>query len=246
MYDDELVPGIVFYILLALAAALYSAVGQGGGSGYLAVMAYFGIAPEQMKPAALTLNVVVTTVVVYQTLRAGTLQWSLLWPFLATSVPAAFIGGTIQLQHVWYQIIVGLSLIVAGVRLLWGPTQRNAQPPPVAGALLTGAVFGIVSGLTGVGGGLFLSPFLIYMGWCTMQQNIALSAAFIWFNSSAALAGLFFVAQPWPPGLPLMVVAVLAGTLAARLVTARYQSTSGLQRVLGVVLIIAAFKFLLV
>lgn len=151
-----------------LAALLYSSVGHGGASAYLAVMAIAGLPPDVMKPSALLLNVVVAGVAAWWFARAGHLSWPLLWPFAVASVPAAFLGGFLTLPTRWYQVVLGGVLAYAGIRMLLHrrvAADHGVRRPRLPVALGAGAGIGFLSGLVGVGGGIFLSPLLLLLGW---------------------------------------------------------------------------------
>ena len=184
---------VALAISIFLAALIYSAVGQAGASGYLAVMALFGVAPEFMRPTALALNILVATIGSIKFYRAGFLSWSIFWPFALTSIPFSFIGGNLSLPGHAYKLIVGLVLLFAAFRIFWTRAAIQAETGhrvivfPVALAL--GAGIGILSGLVGVGGGIFLSPLLIALGWADMKRAASVSAAFILVNSIAGLSG---------------------------------------------------------
>ena len=184
---------IVLAALILLAAMLYSSVGHAGASGYLAVMALLSVAPEAMKPTALTLNIIVATIGTVKFYRAGLFSWYLFWPFALASVPASFVGGYITLPGHWYKTLVGIVLLLAAVtlvRMAHKATEESAASAvPLWAALLSGAVIGLLSGLTGTGGGIFLSPLLLFMGWAETRATSALSAAFILVNSIAGLTG---------------------------------------------------------
>jgi len=243
--DSNPVITLLFYTCIALAAALYSAVGQGGGSGYLAVMALFGLVPDVMKPAALTMNLAVSTIVWYRLYRAGQFRVDYFLPFMVTSVPAAFIGGAIMVGTVLYNVLVGAALLIAAGRLIWRPKSTDQNRAPRRNpSFAIGAGLGVLSGITGVGGGLFLAPVLIFLGWCTLPQNFALSAAFIWVNSLSAIVGYLAWGHSLPEGLPLMILAALAGTAVGLILVARVATPVNLQRILGIVLFIAAIKMI--
>lgn len=234
-----------FLILIALAAALYSSVGQGGGSGYLAVMALYGVVPAHMKPAALVMNVFVTSIVWYRYYRDGNFKWAFFWPFAVTSIPMAFVGGALTLHAAAYRLIVALALLVASIRLLWSPPHASGtQRPGWPVTIVVGGVLGLVSGITGVGGGIFLSPLLLLFRWCSLREAFALSAAFIWVNSAAGVSGYAFVGNAWPSGMVWLVVAALAGTAVGVKILARRGTPQTLQRILGAVLMIAALRML--
>ena len=246
MDSIEHIQTVWFYLLIGLAAALYSTVGQGGGSGYLAVMALFALDPAVMKPAALSMNVFVTSIVWWRAHRAGVFRWDLLWPFVITSVPLAVVGGALTLEATLYRVLVGAALLLAALRLLFGGGVMDEIKSPRRGlSLWAGGVLGLLAGLTGVGGGIFLSPLLVYLRWCTMPQNLAVSAAFIWINSVAALSGYTVTTPAWPPGIPMMVVAAVAGTLVGAWVGGRRASPLALRRLLGLVLVLTALRMII-
>lgn len=233
--------------LILLVAMLYSSVGHGGASGYIAVMALFGIAPAVMKPAALVLNVLVSAMGTYRLHRAGLVNWKALIRLSAASIPMAFIGGTIQLPGEWYRRLVGVVLAAAAARLLIDPREtrpaQSAITPPIPAALVTGGGIGLLSGLTGVGGGIFLSPFLVLFGWAGARQTSGITAPFILVNSLAGLAGNIVAVRSLPIELSYFAVAALAGALIGTQLGIRWLSPGTLLRVLAAVLLIAAVKF---
>lgn len=229
--------------LIAVAAMLYSSVGHGGASGYLAAMALFGVSASLMKPAALAMNILVAGLVFARLWRAGYFNARLFWPFALGSIPLAFLGGAIQLHERAYQYLVAAALLVAAWRLLLSshePPTREA--PRRAVALPVGAALGFVSGLTGVGGGIFLSPLLLFLRWANMRTTAAISAAFILVNSIAGLAGLLSVGVTLPLGLSWMMLAALGGALVGAELAVRRLAPVRLRQLLGVVLVIAAIK----
>jgi hypothetical protein len=239
--DSSLFPWLLVFV--AVAAMLYSSVGHGGASGYLAAMALFGASASLMKPAALTMNIVVAGLVFARLWRAGFFSARLFWPFALGSIPLAFLGGAIQLHERAYQYLVGVALLVAAWRLILAshePPTREAPHPGVA--LPVGAGLGFVSGLTGVGGGIFLSPLLLFLRWANMRTTAAVSAAFILVNSIAGLAGLFMTGVTLPHGLPWMMLAALVGAVVGSELAVRRLAPVRLRQLLGVVLVIAAVK----
>ena len=165
-----------------LAAALYSSVGHAGASGYLAAMAIVGLAPETMRPTALALNILVATIATARYARAGQFDWRTLWPFALASVPAAFLGGVLHLPTTLYRPLVGVILLLAALELVRSARRsaaREADAPrsdvPVVPALLIGAGIGLLSGLTGTGGGIFLSPVLLFLGWAQTRKTSGVS-----------------------------------------------------------------------
>lgn len=234
--------------LFLVAALLYASVGHAGASAYLAAMALVGVAPDVMRPTALTLNVLVATIVVLRFRRAGFLELRPLVPLVAGSIPMALIGGSIDLPDAAYRPLVALVLLVGAWRLATSGSadsrEEAAVPriPPVAG-VAAGAVIGALAGLTGTGGGIFLTPLLVLAGWSGARHAAGLSGAFILANSVSGIAGLLLGGSgTWSPALPLWLGAVFVGGLVgAELGSARY-SVLGLRRVLAVVLVLAAAK----
>src|SRR5688572_21576280 len=182
---------ILFYVLLPLVAFLYASVGHGGASGYLALMAIFAFVPDFMRPAALLLNVAVSLIAFIQYYRQGHFDWRLFWPFAIASIPAAFLGGLIDVEEDVYKKVLGVLLILSVIRLLdfrIRPQKEKAYPPVVV-ALGIGAAIGFLSGLIGIGGGIILSPIILLLHWADMKKTAAVSALFIFVNSIAGLAG---------------------------------------------------------
>ena len=240
-------PSISLWLLLLVAvmAILYSSVGHGGASGYLAAMALFGLEPAMMKPAALTMNIFVTVLVLWRFSRTGPFNWRLFLPFAVASVPMAFIGGAHTINSSVYRVLVGLALLLAMWRLLWeGNDSDDIQTPVLWVALPVGAVLGLVSGLTGVGGGIFLSPLLLLFHWTSMRGSVAIAAAFILLNSIAGLAGYVSTATHWPAGIPVLVVTAMLGGLIGAELGARRLAPTHLRKVLAVVLAVAGAKMI--
>ena len=235
-------------LLMGLAAALYSAVGHGGASAYLAIMALFAVAPETMRPTALALNLVVAGLGAVRYWHAGQINLRLVLAFAATATPAAFLGGWIQLPPDYYRPLVGLLLWAAALRLFWQPRRlvwRDARPPSPAITLPAGAVLGLLAGLTGTGGGIFLSPLIILFGWETPRHTSGVAAAFILLNSAAGLAGNLAAVRALPPELPWLVGAVVAGALLGTWLGVARLPRERLLQALGLVLAIAGAKLIL-
>jgi hypothetical protein len=227
-----------------LGALLYSSVGHAGASAYIAIMALFSVPPAVMRPTALSLNIVVATLASWRYGSAGFFRWRTLWPFAAGALPFAFIGGAIQLPGPYYRPIVGVVLLIGAVRFLWPrPFDVPAEPrdPPVWLGILMGAGIGLLSGLTGTGGGIFLSPLILFLGWADMRTTSGIAAVFILGNSIAGLLGNVAVVRLLPPELPLYVAAVVAGGLLGTTFGTRLD-IKFIQRALGLVLLIAGFK----
>lgn len=242
-YDIILLSSLIF-----IAALLYSSVGHGGASGYLAAMALFGLAPAVMKPTALSLNVFVAGIAAIQFYRAKCFSWSVLLPFVITSIPFAFLGGALSLPNPFYRKIVGLVLLFAAFQLFRYTQRATAvalKPIPIFPAILLGAGIGLLSGLTGVGGGIFLSPLLLFMGWADARQTAGVSAAFILVNSAAGIMGHVASVKSLPDSIPFLIAAAVFGGLIGSGFGSRRFSNIGLRRLLAVVLVIAAAKFIL-
>ncbi|HEY3386013.1 MAG TPA: sulfite exporter TauE/SafE family protein [Saprospiraceae bacterium] len=237
---------ILFYVLLPLVAFLYASVGHGGASGYLALMAIFAFVPDFMRPAALLLNVAVSLIAFIQYYRQGHFDWRLFWPFAIASIPAAFLGGLIDVEEDVYKKVLGVLLILSVIRLLdfrIRPQKEKAYPPVVV-ALGIGAAIGFLSGLIGIGGGIILSPIILLLHWADMKKTAAVSALFIFVNSIAGLAGL------WTKGFALelqmvwmLLLAFAGGTFGAYLGAGRFENKK-LKWILAVVLVIASVKLL--
>lgn len=244
--DDALLLAALFFA----AAILYSSVGHGGASGYLAAMGLVGVAPLIMRPTALVMNIAVASISLYKFSRANGFNWRLFVPFAITSVPMAFIGGRIQLPIAWFGALVGAVLLFSAVRLFLETVTERVHartivgPPPVPLALLIGAGIGFLSGLTGVGGGIFLSPLIVLAGWATVRDSAAPTAAFILINSIAGLVGLLTRHPTLPDALPWWVLAVIAGGTIGAGFGARRLDNRALRRVLAAVLVIAGGKML--
>jgi uncharacterized membrane protein YfcA len=235
--------------LIFVAALLYSMVGHGGASGYLAAMALYGMAPAEMKPTALVLNIIVSAIGTIQFARAGRFVWRTFWPFALTSVPLAFIGGAIVLPDPTYRRIVGVALLLAAVRLFIFAARSgedSRRRPPIAAALPLGGAIGLLSGMTGVGGGIFLSPLLLLTKWADARTTAGVSAAFILVNSIAGLLGHSKNVQHLPAGLMTFGIAAALGGVIGSTLGSRRLAPPAVRRMLAVVLVVAAVKLVLV
>ena len=236
---------LLLALLFLAAATLYASVGHAGASAYLAAMALVGLAPEVMRPTALVLNLFVATIVVVRFARAGHLPWRSLLPLVAGSIPAAFVGGSIDLPGEVYRPLVAIVLLAGALRLATatapddGTTRRGV---PIVGGILAGAAIGLLAGLTGTGGGIFLTPLLVLAAWTGTRDAAGLSGAFIGLNSISGLAGLATGGFTLPAALPLWVAAVVAGGLVGSWLGAARFSIIGLRRALAFVLVLAAAK----
>jgi hypothetical protein len=244
-------------ILLLLAAAMlvasfvYASVGHGGASAYIAAMALAGVAPAEMRPIALALNIVVSSLAAYKFWRAGHFRWRLFWPFAAVSIPFAYLGGAITLPGNLYKIVVGVVLVYAAWQL-WrsgraGEEMKALREPAVPLAMAIGAAMGLLSGLTGVGGGIFLSPLLLMLGWAGTKQTSAVAAPFILVNSMAGLtAGFVAGTAALPQSTWALAAAVLVGGWLGAEYGSRRFANPVVRRVLAAVLAVAGSKMVLV
>jgi len=234
-------------VLMGFGAALYTSVGHAGASAYLALMALFGLPAQVMRPTALSLNILAGSVAAYRYMRAGLFSGRTLWPLLLGAAPMAFMGGAIQLPGHFYRPLVGIVLLAAAVRLLWPGAfkpWRDATPMPIALGILAGASIGFLSGLTGTGGGIFLSPLLLFMGWSDARTASGIAAAFILVNSIAGLSGNLASVQSLPAELPLFAAFVLIGTFVGTHLGIKRFAADAILKALGVVLIVAGLKML--
>ena len=242
---DPLVLAAIFLV----AAALYASVGHAGASAYLAAMALLGVAPEVARPTALALNICVASFVTLRFWRAGLVQPRALLPFIVASIPLAFIGGAIQVPASLYKPLLGAVLLVAAagfVRTARLVADDAAPPPriPVVPAVLVGGAIGLLSGLTGTGGGIFLSPLLIVAGWTTTRQASGMASGFILVNSIAGLTGNASAVGGVPGDLPLWIAAVLIGAVIGAELGSRRASPPQLRLALGWVLALAGLKLI--
>jgi uncharacterized protein len=228
---------------IGLVAFLYATVGHAGASGYIAIMTLAGLAPAEIRPTALTLNIIVALLGTAQFARAGHFRWRLFWPFALMSAPLAFVGGYISLPTAVFKVLVGVVLLASAARLfLRPPDDTGVQPPSRPASLGVGAGLGLLSGLTGTGGGIFLTPLLLFARWARAKEAAAVSAAFILVNSSTGLIGNVVATKTLPSvALPLGAVVLLCGGLGSYLGASRLPHMA-IKRLLAVVLVIAGLK----
>ena len=242
---------ILIILAVFAVAMLYSSVGHGGASGYLAVMALFAIPPTITKPTALTLNLFVALISFVQFYRSGNFDWRLFLPFALGSIPLAFIGGMISLPTTVYKIILGVALMLAAIRLSVNLKSDEAETnaPKLWICLIIGAVLGFVSGLISIGGGVFLTPVLLLMNWTETKKAAGISALFIWVNSFSGLLGNWLLGKDsqignLPPTVWIWVgAAVIGGLIGSTLGSYRFNSLT-LRRVLAFGLLVAGAKLI--
>jgi hypothetical protein len=242
MHDIALT-GIYFFMI----ALLYSTVGHAGASGYLATMALLSFAPEVMKPTALALNIIVALVTTVRFAMAGHFSWRLFWPFAIASVPLAYLGGGMSVDATIYKILVGIALVFAALHLMLRSNVATDDPervtyPGIAASLATGGSIGFLSGLTGVGGGIFLSPVLIILQWAGLRRTAAVAAAFILLNSMSGLAGYFHKGGAFPDHIAFWSVAVVSGGFIGSTLGATKFNSPALRVLLGGMLVMAGVK----
>jgi uncharacterized membrane protein YfcA len=236
---------VLLFLAIGVIAFLYSSVGHAGASGYIAVMTLWGITPTVIRPTALVLNILVASIGAFQFWRAGHFSWKLFWPFALLSIPAAYFGGYLQPSASVLQILIGLVLFFSAVRLIF----RRADPaeivtPSRPTAISVGAGLGFLSGLTGTGGGIFLTPLLLFCRWAYIRQAAAVSALFILVNSIAGLVGYFTKVHSIPSlGFILAAAAVIGGTVGSHLGSRRF-AVRVISLFLATVLLIAGTKLI--
>lgn len=233
---------------IAAAAALYSSVGHGGASAYIALMALAGLAPAEIRPVALMLNILVAGLGAFRYVRAQRFDWNVFWPFAITAIPASFLAGRIEVPEHIYRPLLAAALGAAAIRYLVWPqidaTKPSAAPPKIV-ALPAGAALGALAGLTGIGGGVYLSPLLVYAGWADPQRATGIAALFIVVNSVAGLLGRTSSFAQLPAYLPLVAAAAVLGAIVGTTLSLNRLDKRGVLRVLGAVLGIAAVSLVL-
>jgi len=236
--------GIIFYVLIFITAVLYSSVGHGGASGYLAIMALFAVSPENMRASALILNLFVAGISFYTYYKGGFFKLKLLLPFVIFSIPMSFLGARLEINPNTYKIILGIFLLIAVGRMLF-----NANKPEITRAvnipfaLAIGAFLGFFSGMIGIGGGIILSPVLLMFRWATIKETAAISAIFIFLNSAAGLSGLASKGILNPvPEIYLLIALGIAGSLIGSHLGRVKLTSLKLTYLLAAVLLFASFK----
>jgi uncharacterized protein len=240
---DIAITGIYFFFI----ALLYSTVGHAGASGYLATMALLSFPPGIMKPTALALNIIVALVTAIRFAKAGHFSWRLFWPFAAASVPMAYFGGGMQVDATIYKILVGIALVFAAAHLILrskvdSDDVEHIESPGLGASLAVGGGIGFLSGLTGVGGGIFLSPVLIILQWAGLRRTAAVAAAFILLNSISGLAGYIHKGGAIPGHIAFWSAAVLSGGFIGSTLGATKFNSPVLRILLGVMLAMAGMK----
>src|SRR6478672_11141158 len=247
MTATDLLLGVLFFIV----AVLYSSVGHAGASGYIAAMALLGFAPDAVRPTALALNLLVGGIGLVRWWRGGHVRWRNVLPFVLASAPAAFFAAQISLPKDSYSLLLGLVLLVAAVGVFRSASHAIEIDAEVAGrkvpwvpGLLVGAAIGVLSGLTGTGGAIFLTPLLLFARWMPTREASGTSVAFVWINSLTGLAGLLHATGTLPSMLPLWLGMVAIGALLGSQMGLHWFPVKRLRHALSLVLLIAAGKLL--
>lgn len=237
---------ILFYSLVFIMAVLYSSVGHGGASGYLAIMALFSFSPEFMRPSALVLNIFVSSIAFYSYYRNHHFRIKLLLPFIITSIPFAYLGGAITVNPRIYKIILGIFLLLAIARMVFRPENKDGENrkmnKPLAYTI--GMFLGFFSGLIGIGGGIILSPIIILLRWGNMKETAAVSAAFILLNSISGLIGQISNGIELAPEIGYMLAAAVTGGIIGSYAGSFKSNEKVLKYALSVVLTFASVKLL--
>lgn len=237
-------------LVLGIVAAAYAAVGQAGGTGYVAVLSLAGFAPDAIKSSGLALNILVSAIGCFYAYRARLLSWRSCYPFAILGAPFSILGGVLHLPPVYYTPLLGALLLVAAAlmfRSARGAAISDAAAPvspPFAAALLSGGAIGFLSGITGVGGGIYLAPLLLLFAWSATRNAAAITAVYNLMNSAAALAGVALIAPSFPDQLPAWFIAVGAGGIAGAMFGLHIASPRTLRLLLTVLLFAAAIRMI--
>jgi uncharacterized protein len=243
MTENEMLVIVAVFVV----AVLYSSVGHAGASGYLAIMTLLGVSALQTRPTALILNIFVAAIASFQFYRAKFFDWKIFCSFAVTSVPFAYLGGTVILPTNLHKQILGGALIIAAVRLAWNfANKKQFFTPNIWIALALGAIIGLLSGLTGVGGGIFLTPVLLLTNWTETKKAAGISAMFILVNSISGLLGSYSQINLLPATVWLWILSAISGGIIGSTIGSRYFDSITLRRVLSAVLMFAGLKLIFV
>ncbi len=239
---------LVISLCLMLGAILYTSVGHAGASVYIAILTLFGLSSPVIKPTALVLNICIASFTSWRFIKKGFFDLKVLMPIAIGAIPFAFLGGYINAPNHVYKAIVGVILIVSAISLLTKTSERidsNVHQPKFLLAVTSGAAIGFLAGLTGTGGGIFLSPLILFLGWSSTRKTSGIAATFILLNSIFGLAGNYTSVQNLPPQLPLFVIATMIGAVIGTTLGIKFYSASAIKKALALVLLIAGSKLLL-
>ncbi|NVO03140.1 MAG: sulfite exporter TauE/SafE family protein [Bacteroidetes bacterium] len=234
---------VFLIICIVIIAFLYSSVGHGGASGYLALMAFFSIAPEYMKSSALLMNLFVSAIAFFSYYQSGYFRWKIFLPFAISSMPMAFFGAKLIIDPQIYKFILGILLLIGAGRILYKPKEMyEIKKSSFLLSLAIGAVMGFFSGMIGIGGGIILSPLLLMLKWTNVKETAAISALFIFVNSATGLAGTWKDGFVLPNEIILWITAGIIGGLAGSYMGSKKFSFVWTKYILAVVLIMASIK----
>lgn len=234
-------------LCLLLGAILYSSVGHAGASAYIAIMALFSLPMTVIKPTALVLNILVASFATFRYVKKGFFDLELLLPLVIGALPAAFLGGYIQAPNQFYKLLVGFILMYSAYRMVRVQNQaefENTHQPPFWLAVCVGAGIGFLAGLTGTGGGIFLSPVILFFGWSQTRNSLGTASIFILINSISGLLGNLSSIHHLPQALPLYLLAVFIGAVIGTAIGTRHASVPTIRKLLGIVLLIAGAKLI--
>lgn len=240
---------LLIILLLFAVAILYASVGHGGASGYIAVLAFMGVATVMVRPAALVMNVFVSGISFYNFYQAGYFKWKLFYPFIILSVPMAYLGSFLELDPTLYKRILGVCLLFAVARIVISYRKNTLNPTkeiPLIHGLWIGALLGLVSGMIGIGGGIILSPIILLLHWGNLKETAAVSALFILINSLAGITGLVIQDVTWTNDLWYWIPTVILGGIIGGYYGAKISSNYFLKGLLAFVLLLASIKLIFV
>jgi uncharacterized membrane protein YfcA len=245
LLSEYITAGLIF-----IGAILYSSVGHGGASSYIAIMALMGTPIASIKPIGLILNIIVSSIASYRFIKNKLFNLKIFIPVVLGSVPSAFIGGYLHLPSEVYRVLVGIILIFAGFQFLFNIfkyfKKKSNQPVNFIFGLFAGVIIGFISGLTGTGGGIFLSPLIVFLGWTSVKGASGTAAAFILFNSISGLLGNISSVSLIPNTIFLYAFAVIVGVLIGTQLGIKILNEHYMKRALGIVLVVAGFKFIFI
>lgn len=239
----------ILLLIFLVVSFLYSSIGHGGASGYIAMLSILGMSSAIIRPSALVLNVFVASISFYQFYKAGHFKWKLFYPFALLSVPMAFLGSFVELDTIWYKRIVGICLLLAVARIVGIFKSKNesiTKELPFLLPVLIGAGLGFLSGMIGIGGGIILSPIILIFGWGNLKETAAVSALFIVANSIAGIFGLWNQQIIWPPQMITWIAVVIIGGFAGAWWGSKKAEHKILKNVLAAVLFLAALKLIFI
>ena len=251
---EGVVGEIALLFALLIIATMYSSVGHGGASGYLAVLSLTAYAvndPVWLKQHAWSLNLLVAGIAFFAYKKSGFFDIKLALPFIVASIPAAFIGGYLQVDNTVYDILLSLTLVFAAWKLYSTKASRSSaeinKPPPLSIAISVGFAIGILSGIIGVGGGIFLSPIILLFGWSDPKTTAGISAVFIWVNSFSGLVGSTVSGQlalDFSTLIPFSIAVLIGGYVGSKFGSERFSQNS-IRNMLVAVMLIAAIRQIL-